>query len=811
MALAIASAATLCWTPASALSAEVPTIEPSLVGQAVAFGMVAKEAVGAAQYRWSFGDDTVTAFSSTGARASHTYAAPGHYNVIATVKDERGGTSVSFQHTVHYPLTAKRPTASTDIVYDQSRNRVYSVNEDNDSISAVDTKTLKKVAELAVYHRPVSIAIAPNGKLWVVHRDDYAVAIVDLDKMVVERGFRLPDVSQPINLVMSPTGDAAYIPLMATGKLLKLDPTTGQTIAQVDLGPTPRGVSVSADGKNIYVTRFISPDAQGQVWHVDAATFKVAERLNIAPDTTTPDSDQNGRGLPNYLFTASLSPDGRRMWVASKKDNIYRGILRDKIAIGQDNTVRPQVGVLDMLMGGPDQIPLRIDLDDRNLPSHVEFSPLGDYAFVSCTGSDLVQVHDAYSLGFITSLSDAGIGPRGTVLTPDNRLFVNGTLGRNVVVYDVGDLLVDGSNSTKQIVKIPTVAQEKLPPDVLLGKRVFVNSADSRMTFQGYLSCATCHFEGFEDGRVWDFTSQSEGLRNTPSMLGRRGTAEGRLLWSGALDEIQDFEHQIRTLFAGRGFIADSALAQGTRNDPLGQPVAGLSKELDAMAAYVKTLDHVNPSPFRNPDGTMTAQGQAGEAVFLRLGCDFCHTGKDMTDSSRGLLHDVGTLKPSSGTRAGQPLLGIDTPTLLGVWETAPYLHDGSAATLRDVLVTTNPTDEHGFVGSLGQQEVDQLVAYMLQLDNALARSRLPFEPEPETAPDAGSGGNHNADGGTGSDQMVTGSDPAARGGLKCAMSGSLRDTGGAGLWALLPVIGWMSRRRRTRLATTSCAGGATK
>jgi hypothetical protein len=85
------------------------------------------------------------------------------------------------------------------------------------------------------------------------------------------------------------------------------------------------------------------------------------------------------------------------------------------------------------------------------------------------------------------------------------------------------------------------------------------------------------------------------------------------------------------------------------------------------------------------------------------------------------LLHDVGTLKPSSGKRAGQALTGIDTPTLKGLWENAPYLHDGSAATLMDVITTANPNDQHGHTSQLTSLEKQQLVAYLLQIENSSA------------------------------------------------------------------------------------------
>jgi hypothetical protein len=99
-------------------------------------------------------------------------------------------------------------------------------------------------------------------------------------------------------------------------------------------------------------------------------------------------------------------------------------------------------------------------------------------------------------------------------------------------------------------------------------------------------------------------------------------------------------------------------------------------------------------------------------------------------------VHDVGTMTELSGQRLGGPLEGIDTPTLLGIWETAPYLHDGSAPALRDVLVTRNPDDRHGAVSTLTTAEVDQLVAYLLQIDGHEPPVRLPFEDEPSMSPD---------------------------------------------------------------------------
>ena len=92
--------------------------------------------------------------------------------------------------------------------------------------------------------------------------------------------------------------------------------------------------------------------------------------------------------------------------------------------------------------------------------------------------------------------------------------------------------------------------------------------------------------------------------------------SQGLLHWSGNFDEVQDFEGQIRNLAGGTGLMTNAQFNTGTRSQPLGDRKAGISADLDALAAYVTALNSFAASPYRNADGTLTAAAQAGKTIF---------------------------------------------------------------------------------------------------------------------------------------------------------------------------------------------------
>jgi len=703
----------------------IPQQPPQPVGAPATYTATARNALNPL-FRWSFGDGSPDTAWSSSPGVTHTFTIPGVFWVTVTATDDRGSQqSETFVQNVHLALTANRPSASTNVAHEQTAGggRVWLVNQDNDSVSVFDAQTYTRVAEIPVGEAPRTVAVSPSGELWVTNKHSASISIIDPGSLSVSRNVSLPRASQPFGLAFAPTGGYAFVALEATGRVLKLDAATGAVVASADVGPNPRHLSVSGDGVSVYVSRFITPPLPGE----DTASVQTEIGgapvggellvLNVASMTTTnvvvlrhsdkPDFENQGSGVPNYLGAAVISPDGSAAWVPSKQDNVRRGLLRNGTDLNFQNTVRAIGSRID-LAGGVEDYPARLDFDNASIASAASWDRYGLYLFVALETSREVAVVDAHA-GVEIFRINVGRAPQGLAVSPDGlKLYVNNFMDRTLGVFDLSQLIGNGQWNVPAVANPASVTSEKLSAQVVLGKQLFYDARDTRLARDRYLSCATCHNDGGQDGRVWDLTGFGEGLRNTISLRGRAG-AQGFLHWSANFDEVQDFEGQIRSLSGGTGLMSDASFNTGTRSQPLGDPKAGLSADLDALAAYVASLGNFPASPYRNADGTLTADAQAGREVFETTGCANCHAGTAFTDSAAASLHDIGTLKPSSGQRLYGPLTGIDTPTLRDVWATAPYLHNGSAASLGDAVLAHNGI---AFTGN----ELSQIVAYVEQI-----------------------------------------------------------------------------------------------
>lgn len=656
---------------------------------------------GTLEYRFNF-DGTWGAWS-TNASAGFTYTTTGRPRVLAQVRDAAGNivtTSLKLL-VITAPPVGPRPTQSSTLAIgdDAGTRRVWSVNPDSNTVTVINAVTGVKVAEYAVGVSPRGIARDANGRYWVTCQGSDEIRVLNADG-TAHATIPLAYGAAPFGICASPDGALLYVTMFGSGQVHRYSAAApGNAPLTVSGVSTPRAIAISANGARVFVTRFISPELEGQVGEF-TATLGLTRLFSLTAARTI-DGGDRAAGVPNYLAGIAISPDGTRAAVVSKQDNVQRGTFFGVGNLTHETTVRSVISFLDLTTNS--EIPnSRRDFDNSDSPSAVTYTPLGDMLLITHQGNNRVVGIDAFNLaplsdqivtGSTTSqpavLSldvGTGLAPQGLVIDAiSNRLFTQDFMGRSVTVRDAAPLLVSNETSLPLIATTAAVSAELLPANVLQGKRLFYNAADPRMSADSYISCATCHIDGSHDGRVWDFTGRGEGLRRTTDLRGRSGIGHGAVHWSGNFDEIQDFEHDIRGPFGGTGFLNLSPQQFAAQHPSPASGKTGLSSDLDALAAYVSSLtpDHTPRSPRRNANGTFTEAAVRGQAVFAAQNCASCHSGNAFTNST---LVNVGTQSSLSGSRLGQTLPGIDTPTLHGLHATRVYLHHGQAATLGEVF-----------------------------------------------------------------------------------------------------------------------------
>jgi YVTN family beta-propeller protein len=429
---------------------------------------------------------------------------------------------------------------------------------------------------------------------------------------------------EPFGVIVA--GSRLFVTDHGAAAVRVLDAATLAPIATIATEAYPRGLAF--DGR-LYVTHFQS----GRISVIDVDTLQVTRMLSTGADANLSQSITLARGRA-YLPQTRSNTSNR--------------------ALLFDNTVFPVVNVID-LETGTALTRERIALDIVDQPVNMPFDAAitsGGKMYVVHAGSDDLS---AITLEFQEAVAhvETGFNPRGVVLSPDERfVYVNNALSGTVSVIDTAtDAVID----TIQVTTIP------LAPSLLRGKILFNSSATTTLAKDEWVSCATCHFEGGADGRTWFFR---DGIRNTPALFGVASTLP--MHWSGDLDELQDVENTIRSVQAGTGLVTGdvhcSPVCDETRLN------GGRSQDLDDLALFMMSL--------RAPRRQVIATERGAELFATH--CAECHPAPLYTDRR---THDVGTAGVVE--RKGN---AFDTPSLRGVFDTAPYLHDGSAATIREAV-----------------------------------------------------------------------------------------------------------------------------
>jgi hypothetical protein len=259
----------------------------------------------------------------------------------------------------------------------------------------------------------------------------------------------------------------------------------------------------------------------------------------------------------------------------------------------------------------------------------------------------------------------------------------------------VGNTLYAANYFSDTLSAVDLAAREPAPISIPLGPQTPMTAVrkgefyfhDASICFQGWQSCASCHpGDGRVDALNWDLLNDGLGNpKNNKSLLLSHRTPPA--------------------MSTGVRETAETAVRAGIEKILMTVQPGEVAAAIDE---YLKDLKPV-PSPYL-VNGRFSPAAQRGQRIFndRQVGCARCHAPGLFTDLKS---YDVGT----AGS-CDKPNEEFDTPTLIEVWRTAPYLHDGSATTLRGVLTDANRGDRHGKTSHLTPEQLEELAAYVLSL-----------------------------------------------------------------------------------------------
>jgi YVTN family beta-propeller protein len=594
------------------------------------------------------------------------------------------------------------------------------------------------------YLSPAALAAAPDGKtLFVACATANRVAVFDVAAGKVARTVEVP--ASPTGVALSADGAQLFVTCAAPeSQVCVVDVAQGKVVSTLAAGHTAMAPVLSPDGKTLFVCNRFNDD----VSFLDLAAKKETRRVKV----------------PREPVAAAVTKDGRFLLVANLLHN----------GPADADYVAATVSVIDVAAG---KVVKELQLPNGSgVLNDIQVSPDGKYAVVTHllgrfhlpttqlergwmntnakTIIDLAKM-EVVNTVLVDNVDSGAANPWGIAWSADSKTVVIAHAGMHEIsvinfpallaklaklpakmeegkTYDynaASRVQADVPNDLSFLVGVRT--RLRLPPGdrgpravVLLGTKAYVANYfsdtlavvdvasdyprwqsiplgpkpqmtkvrqgefyfhDAGICFQGWQSCASCHpGDARVDALNWDLLNDGIGNpKNNKTLLLSHKTPPAMSM--GVRDS------------------AETAVRSGIKHilftvQPEEVPAA--------MDEYLKSLKPV-PSP-RLVKGEFSVAANRGRKVFLEAGCAACHPPPLYTDLKH---YDVGTTG-----RFDRGDKEFDTPTLIEMWRTAPYLHDGSAATVHDVLTTHNKNDRHGKTSHLSKDQLHDLAEFLLSL-----------------------------------------------------------------------------------------------
>ncbi|MFC2125489.1 hypothetical protein ACFLU5_11825 [Bacteroidota bacterium] len=590
------------------------------------------------------------------------------------------------------------------------------------------------------YLSPLNIAVSSNGnKLYITAQDGNALIVADVNSGKVIT--KIPVGNKPHSVILSRDEELAYVSNQWSNNIYIIDLIQYEVIDTIMVGGGPAGFDLDAEGKYLYVANTYTSDlsiidldsrqeirrllAGNKPMAVDIApdeqTVYISSRRTIPVPFRTPPKteltvvDANSKRVVDrkYITSAHIMEN---VTFTPSGDLAFVTLVRPKnlvpsTQVEQGWMMNHGIGVIEHKEGGR---VAQFLLDEPNRffadPFDVIFSKDGKHAFISHSGFDHISVinvdvirellakandkdlanyanHLGLSYTYVEKRIPTGPNPKGMALSPGgDKLYVAERYADQISVFD--------TKTYESVGQIDLGGPKKVTV-VRHGARLFSNSS---RTFHNQYSCYTCHPDGHEDGLTYDLVGSGRNLANVQTLRDLAGTSPFK--WNGKNVSVY--------MQCGMRF---STFVTRTEVFP--------PEDLDALVAYIKRELTHPPNLYQLPDNKLSPAQQRGKGIFERTHdnyeneipvdnrCITCHPPPNFTDKQ---MSNVGTIKETDD------FLLLDAPNLNNIYESAPYLHDGSAASLEEIWTVFAGQDEHGVVNDMTKDQLNDLIEYLRSL-----------------------------------------------------------------------------------------------
>ncbi len=625
-----------------------------------------------------------------------------------------------------------------ELLFSPDGTRLYVLCQDSGEVRVLNATTYAPIQTIAVGHVPRGFSLSPDGnKLFVANSWDDTISVIDTRNLNVAATWHVG--MEPSSVIEGPASKYVYVADRISNDVAVLNAQTGSEVKRLAAGRGASYMTLSPDGQRIYVTHvypnptpFGSPP-ESEITVIDTAKAEVVNRIpmqSVAGVFHTAVTSNSRLGIVAELHPKNLVPitQVEQGWVFEDTLTLFGPDVHHKTV----------------------EVPLD-DLDSYAVrPFGLALTPDGSHLYVSSGGSDIVTAIDlprlrryvhthpgpiVYDLAsgahYVVARIPVGKDPRGMAVSANGRrVLVANRLDDTISVIDTptnkvittialapSKRLWAESFGLKMFseMTIATPGQRrcaachiderhrnakrmKLTPQQQVealrrGQQAFYSA---RYSFHGGMGCANCHIDTTLDGMRWNFEPAGLGRNIVENMLLEDVRNAAPYDWSGINPNLP------------------------TQGGPRTEQFIWRSQNFDVrtladLSAYINSLP-ARPNRWRPPDGTLTPAQERGQKIFDRTvdnfgkpipqanRCSFCHSGPLGTDHRKV---DVGTRGPNDDSGL------FVTAQLTNIALTAPYLHDGSAATLEEIWTVHNPHNRHGRTNDLTKDQLNDLIEYL--------------------------------------------------------------------------------------------------